>query len=59
MAAQQEFTFDETAAKAARGAPLTRRLKAAYGAGSMADGIVAAGLGFFVLFYLTAVCGMS
>ncbi len=59
MAAQQEFTFDETAAKAARSVPLTRRLKAAYGAGSMADGIVAAGLGFFVLFYLTAVCGMS
>lgn len=53
------ITFDETAAKAARGAPLTGRFKAAYGAGAMADGIVAAGLGFFVLFYLTAVCGMS
>lgn len=43
----------------ARGAPLTRRFKAGYGAGAMADGIVAAGFGFFLLFYLTAVCGMS
>jgi GPH family glycoside/pentoside/hexuronide:cation symporter len=59
VAAQPEFTFDETAAKTARSVPLTWRLKAAYGAGSMADGVVAAGLGFFVLFYLTAVCGMS
>src|SRR5690606_5079693 len=29
------------------------------GVGAMADGIVAAGFGFFLLFYLTAVCGMS
>ena len=49
----------EGGSKAARGVPLTRRFKAAYGAGSMADGIVAAGFGFFLLFYLTAVCGMS
>lgn len=59
MAAQQGVNPDETAASSARAAPLTRRFKAAYGAGAMADGIVAAGLGFFVLFYLTAVCGMS
>lgn len=43
----------------ARSAALTRRFKAGYGAGAMADGIVAAGFGFFLLFYLTAVCGMS
>lgn len=33
--------------------------KARYGIGSLADGLVGAGLGFFLLFYLTAVCGMS
>ncbi|MBS0277745.1 MAG: MFS transporter [Proteobacteria bacterium] len=33
--------------------------KARYGAGSLTDGLVGAGLGFFLLFYLTAVCGMS
>lgn len=43
----------------ARSQPLTRRFKAAYGAGALADGIVAAGFGFFLLFFLTAVCGMS
>ncbi len=46
-------------AAAARAAPLTRRFKAAYGAGALADGVVSAGFGFFLLFYLTAVCGMS
>lgn len=50
---------DEAAAKIARRAPLSWRFKSAYGAGAMADGIVAAGFGFFLLFYLTAVCGMS
>lgn len=50
---------DEAAARTARGVPLTLRFKAAYGSGAMADGIVAAGFGFFLLFYLTAVCGMS
>ncbi len=50
---------DEISAKLARSTPLTRRFKAAYGSGAMADGIVAAGFGFFLLFYLTAVCGMS
>lgn len=49
----------EAAARLARAVPLTRRYKAAYGAGAMADGIVSAGFGFFLLFYLTAVCGMS
>ena len=51
--------FDEEAAQAARATPLTARFKAAYGAGAVADGIVTAGFGFFLLFYLTAVCGMS
>lgn len=51
--------FDEEAAQRARATPLTARFKAAYGAGAMADGVVTAGFGFFLLFYLTAVCGMS
>ena len=49
----------DAAGQLARNVPLTRRFKAAYGAGAMADGIVTAGFGFFLLFYLTAVCGMS
>jgi GPH family glycoside/pentoside/hexuronide:cation symporter len=52
-------TLDDQAAQLARGAPLTRRFKMEYGVGAMAEGIVSAGLGFFLLFYLTAVCGMS
>lgn len=59
MAGRYSSTFDEEAAQAARGVPLTLRFKAGYGAGAMADGIVTAGFGFFLLFYLTAVCGMS
>lgn len=50
---------DEAAARTARAAPLTRRFKAQYGVGALADGVAGAGLGFFLLFYLTAVCGMS
>lgn len=59
MAASLTSTVDEEAAQLARGVPLTRRFKMEYGVGAMAEGIVAAGLGFFLLFYLTAVCGMS
>jgi glycoside/pentoside/hexuronide:cation symporter, GPH family len=59
LAAQLISAHDEEAAKAARAAPLTRIFKAGYGAGALADGVVAAGFGFFLLFYLTAVCGMS
>lgn len=44
---------------AARARPLTFGVKSRYGAGAFADGLVAAGFGFFLLFYLTAVCGMS
>lgn len=43
----------------ARSAALTQRFKLEYSAGAMADGLVSAGFGFFLLFYLTAVCGMS
>ena len=43
----------------ARSQPLTWQFKAGYGSGALADGIVAAGFGFFLLFFLTAVCGMS
>lgn len=53
------MSFDEEAAQRARATPLSIRFKAAYGTGAMADGIVTAGFGFFLLFYLTAVCGMS
>ena len=59
MDMRQSTAFDEQAAIAARAAPLSRRFKAAYGSGALADGVVAAGFGFFLLFYLTAVCGMS
>ena len=59
MAVEQGAAAHEVAAAEARSVPLTRRFKAAYGAGSLADGLVAAGFGFFLLFYLTAVCGMS
>jgi len=46
-------------AVAARSAPLSSGFKLSYGIGAMADGVVTAGFGFFLLFYLTAVCGMS
>lgn len=59
MAAELTSTFDAEATQLARGAPLTWRFKMEYGVGAMADGIVSAGFGFFLLFYLTAVCGMS
>ncbi len=49
----------DTASPSVREAPLTRSFKAQYGVGALADGVAAAGLGFFLLFYLTAVCGMS
>lgn len=59
MAVELTRTLDEEAAQLARGVPLTRGFKLEYGTGAMAEGIVAAGMGFFLLFYLTAVCGMS
>jgi GPH family glycoside/pentoside/hexuronide:cation symporter len=49
----------DIAAEAARKVPLTRRFKLEYGVGAVAEGVAGAGLGFFLLFYLTAVCGMS
>ena len=52
-------TFDEETAQMARATPLSRRFKLEYGVGAMTEGIVSAGFGFFLLFYLTAVCGMS
>lgn len=47
------------AGRIARTRPLARGFKMAYGAGALADGVVSAGFGFFLLFFLTAVCGMS
>ncbi len=49
----------EEAAQLARSAPLGVRFKLEYGTGAIANGIVTAGLNFFLLFYLTAVCGIS
>jgi len=57
MSTQQPL--GETLADTARSAPLTLGFKLSYGVGAVADGIVTAGFGFFLLFYLTAVCGMS
>ena len=59
MSETHVLTVGKKAAQVARSVPLTRRFKMGYGAGAMADGIVSAGFGFFLLFYLTAVCGMS
>ena len=39
--------------------PLSFALKTQYGIGELSNGMVGAGFGFFLLFYLTAVCGMS
>lgn len=39
--------------------PINWRFKAAYGAGAIANGLANAAIGFFLLFYLTAVCGLS
>nr|WP_255587032.1 MFS transporter [Hephaestia mangrovi] len=44
---------------AARRVPLSFALKTQYGIGEISNGMVGAGFGFFLLFYLTAVCGMS
>ncbi|MBY8829901.1 MFS transporter [Hephaestia mangrovi] len=50
---------DIGAARAVRGSALGVRFKIEYGVGAMANGLVTAGLAFFLLFYLTAVCGLS
>src|SRR5690606_36847538 len=44
---------------ALRSQPLKRVFKLTYCSGALAHGIVVAGFGFFLLFFLTAVCGMS
>ncbi|MGN6374487.1 MAG: MFS transporter [Sphingomonas sp.] len=49
----------EDATSAARRVPLSFGLKTQYGIGELSNGLVGAGFGFFLLFYLTAVCGMS
>lgn len=49
----------EARAREARSTTLTTRFKMEYGFGALADGIASAGFGFFLLFYLTSVCGMS
>ena len=59
MAPHNAGMSDGEAARVARGAPLGKAFKAAYGSGSLAYGVVTAGFDIFLLFYLTAVCGMS
>jgi GPH family glycoside/pentoside/hexuronide:cation symporter len=43
----------------ARHAPVGLRFKLLYGSGALVDGIITAALTYFLLFYLTAVCGLS
>ena len=59
MTKQSARTPTVATTRAARSTPLSWNLQAQYGVGSLVDGLVAAGLNFFLLFYLTAVCGMS
>jgi GPH family glycoside/pentoside/hexuronide:cation symporter len=54
-----DVAFAKDAVQSARAAPLARRFKLEYGAGAVANGVVTAGLAFFLLFYLTAVGGLS
>jgi glycoside/pentoside/hexuronide:cation symporter, GPH family len=42
-----------------RSAPLTLRVKLGYSAGQLIDGVVNNALAVFLLFYVTAVCGLS
>lgn len=49
----------EDTTSTARRVPLSFALKTQYGIGELSNGMVGAGFGFFLLFYLTAVCGMS
>ncbi len=42
-----------------RHAPVGVRFKLTYGSGALIDGVVTAALTYFLLFYLTSVCGMS
>lgn len=49
----------EDATSAARRVRMSFALKTQYGIGELSNGMVGAGFGFFLLFYLTAVCGMS
>lgn len=59
MDGRSSTSSDGRTGPAIRSVPLSGRFKVEYGIGAMADGVVNAGFGFFLLFYLTAVCGMS
>jgi GPH family glycoside/pentoside/hexuronide:cation symporter len=50
---------ERDASAAARRAPLGVRFKFLYGAGALVEGTTTAALTFFLLFYLTSVCGLS
>lgn len=57
MAQHDEQTLAHAAL--ARHAPLGTGFKLRYGAGGIIDGITTASLTYFLLFYLTSVCGLS
>lgn len=61
MPAEAPAPLDAHAATAAtaRKAPVRARWKFAYGAGALVDGISNGALTYFLLFYLTSVCGLS
>ena len=59
MATRNAGSLDGETVQVARGGPLSPAFKAAYGSGSLAYGVATAGFDIFLLFYLTAVCGMS
>lgn len=49
----------EASSNLARSRTLGMRTKLLYGVGAIVDGVTAASLTYFLLFYLTAVCGLS
>lgn len=50
--------MDERERAMARSKPLPLQLKVGYAVGQMVDGVTAHSLGVFLLFYLTAICGL-
>ncbi len=49
----------DNASAMARRAPLGVKFKLLYGSGALLEGVITAALTYFLLFYLTAVCGLS
>jgi GPH family glycoside/pentoside/hexuronide:cation symporter len=59
MARPEIVQSAQAAAAVARRAPLGVKFKVLYGSGALIEGITTAALTYFLLFYLTAVCGLS